>query len=50
MLFALADRLRMIPSELARRLTRAEFAEMIAYAEIRKERDSGSFDEDELDV
>ena len=36
MLFSLADRLRMIPSELARRLTVREFGELIAYARLKE--------------
>jgi hypothetical protein len=36
MLFSLADRLRMLPSELARRLTPREFQELIAYARLKE--------------
>ena len=34
-LFALADRLRMLPSELARRLTVREFQELIAFQRLK---------------
>lgn len=34
-LFALADHLRLLPSELAARLTRQEFVELVAFHNIR---------------
>lgn len=46
MLFSLADRLHMLPSELARRMTPREFQELIAYARLqerwRKEREENT--------
>lgn len=38
LLFSLADRLNMIPSELARRITRTEIVEILAWERIKKRR------------